>query len=135
MEDKDCAAVFTTGMGEIPVNFKAEENGTYTLGFTNQDVVFSYLHLIDNLTGNDIDLLANPSYCFEAKSTDYASRFNLVFSVCGDADGDNAPFAFINNGNIVIIGTDADAMLQIVDMTGRVLVCSDASHASAISTN
>jgi len=135
MEDKDCAAVFTTGMGEIPVNFKAEENGTYTLGFTNQDVVFSYLHLIDNLTGNDVDLLANPSYCFEAKSTDYASRFKLVFSVCGDADGDNAPFAFINNGNIVIIGTDADAVLQIVDMTGRVLVCRDASHASAISTN
>lgn len=35
---------------------------------------FGYLHLIDNLTDNDVDLLETPSYSFEAKHTDYASR-------------------------------------------------------------
>jgi hypothetical protein len=102
---------------------------------------FNYLHLIDNLTGADVDLLAlrqaqGPmTYTFEAKTTDYASRFRLVFSVCGDADGDDVPFAFINNGNIIIIGAEADAVLQVVDVLGRVLVCRDASNASAISTS
>jgi hypothetical protein len=42
-----------------------------------------YLHLIDNLTGADVDLLQMPEYTFTAKTTDYASRFRLVFSICG----------------------------------------------------
>ena len=98
-----------------------------------------YLHLIDNLTDADVDLLAirqaqessvpfskvgkgnstPATYTFTAKTTDYASRFRLVFSVSGDVDGDNAPFAFINNGNIFVNG---DGMLQVIDMTGRVVV-------------
>ena len=42
---------------EIPINFKAEKNGTYTLTFDTQNLDLDYLHLIDNLTGNDVDLL------------------------------------------------------------------------------
>ena len=40
-----------------------------------------YLHLIDNLTGKDIDFLATPSYTFEGKTTDVISRFKLAFNV------------------------------------------------------
>ena len=128
---------------EQPINFKAEHNGTYTLTFSTENVDFSYLHLIDNMTGNDIDLLSslraersNPepvSYTFTARTTDYESRFKLVFG-CGDANDDNAPFAFINNGNIIITADAGTASLQVVDMMGRVLVCRDASNASPIST-
>ena len=50
-----------------------------------EEVEFSYLHLIDNLTGNDVDLLATPSYSFEAKTTDYDLRFKLVFKACEGA--------------------------------------------------
>jgi hypothetical protein len=32
------------------------------------------------MTGADIDLLQTPSYTFEAKTSDHASRFRLVFS-------------------------------------------------------
>ena len=35
---------------------------------------------------------------------------------CGDAIGDNAPFAYISNGNIVINGTGT---LQIIDILGK----------------
>jgi hypothetical protein len=125
---------------EQPVSFKAAKNGTYTINVNANNLEFNYLHLVDNLTGADVDLLAlrqaqGPmTYTFEAKTTDYASRFRLVFSVCGDTDGDDAPFAFINNGDIIIIGAEAGAVLQIVDVLGRVLVCRDASNASAIST-
>ena len=126
---------------EIPVNFKAEENGTYTLSFSLENMDVDYLHLIDNMTGADVDLLTpagfplykgghgdsnNPqtvSYTFTAKTTDYASRFRLVFYVCEDANDDNEAFAYINNGEIVINEADAlGASLQVVDMTGRVVV-------------
>ena len=121
MDGQDYAVVRSEGMGEIPVNFKAKENGTYTLSLGTEEVAFSYLHLIDNMTGNDVDMLANPSYSFEARTTDYASRFKLVFStICGDADGDNEAFAFYSNGSW-IISNEGDATLQVIDVNGRIL--------------
>ncbi len=89
---------------EIPVNFKAAQNGTYTLTFDTQNLNLDYLHLIDNLTGADVDLLnvnheaviagedpQSPahSYTFTAKTTDYASRFRLVFSAAADETSAN----------------------------------------------
>lgn len=72
-----------------------------------------------------------PSYTFTAKTTDYASRFRLVFATQTDADTDaDAPFAFISNGNIIING---EGTLQVVDMTGRVIRCTDGVH--TVSTN
>ena len=58
----------------------------------------------------------------------------MVFSICGDANGDNdAPFAFISNGNIVITADTQNATLQIVDAMGRMVVCTDGVH--TVSTN
>jgi hypothetical protein len=86
----DYAIVNAEEMGEIPVSFKAEKNGIYTISFNAENVEFGYLHLIDNLTGKDVDLLSTPSYTFDARTTDYESRFKLVFAtICEDADGDN----------------------------------------------
>ncbi len=119
---------------EQPVSFKAAKDGTYTINVNTNGLEFNYLHLIDNLTGVDVDLLVPEpvegpaSYTFEAKTTDYASRFRLVFSVCGNADGDDAPFAFINNGDIIIIGAEAGAVLQIVDVLGHVVRSGDAMN-------
>lgn len=120
VDNHDYAIVSSESMGEMPVSFKTIENGTYTISFNAEEVSFNYLHLIDNITGNDIDLLANPSYSFEAKTTDYTSRFKLVF-VCKDANGDgDKDFAFFSNGNY-IINNDGDATLQVVDMTGHIV--------------
>lgn len=71
--------------------------------------------MIDNLTGTETDLLANPSYRFEAKTTDYASRFRLVFAT-GNATDDN--FAYISNGTLVI-NNEGNAVLNIIDVLGR----------------
>ena len=121
MEGKDYAVVNAEGKtGEIPVNFKAEKNGSYTLSFTSQEVSFSYLHLIDNLTGTDVNLLANPSYSFDAQTTDYAQRFRLVFATGSSVDGDS--FAFINGaGNLSIFGIEGTATVQVMDVLGHVL--------------
>lgn len=119
-------AIVPCRSNEQAVNFKAAKNGNYTLVVNIEGLEMDYLHLIDNLTGNDIDLLVTPNYTFEAKTSDYASRFRLMFSVCGDADGANGkPFAFISNGDIVISGAEANATLQIVDMLGHVIVGTD----------
>ena len=131
-------AVVTSDMDNAtPVSFKAKENGSYTLSVDIANLDLEYLHLIDNKTGDDIDLLQTPGYSFEASTADYAERFQLVYastSVCEDADGDDAAFAFVKGGNIVVVGAEDGATLQIADATGRVVVCSDVAHASSIST-
>jgi len=144
--------------GEIPVSFKAESNGTYTLSFSGNvissefggDVIsseakkskFTYLHLIDNLTGADIDLLSGdcgsesamtaPSYTFTAKTTDYESRFRLVFATEGDGPSTGSgTFAFVDaEGNIIVNGPSTHStgsgttgsgtsILQVFDVLGR----------------
>ena len=120
--NKEYAIVNTEAQGEMPVNFKAAENGTYTLTVNPENVEMGYLHLIDNMTGADIDLLATPSYSFEAKTTDYESRFRLVFAA-NNEDGvstGSTTFAFFSNGSW-IINNEGEATLQVIDLNGRIL--------------
>ena len=100
------------------------------------------------MTGDDINLLSsagfplykggqrhstNPSYTFEAKTTDYASRFRLVYSICGDANGDNETFAYVSNGNIIVNGRGT---LQVIDILGRQHYAKELSTANCqLSTN
>ncbi len=87
----------------------------------------AYLHLIDNLTGADVDLLETPSYSFVGHHSDYEARFKVVFSA-NESDSSEEEFAFINNGNIVVFGADANATLQVIDMLGRVLVSTEGTN-------
>ena len=128
--------VHTVSTNEIPLNFKAAENGTYSIGIETNSLDLDYLHLIDNMTGDDVDLLATnggdamhcvSTYTFEAKTSDYASRFRLVFNA-NDASTGSASFAYVSNGEIVITADASDASLQVVDVMGRVILCSDAKH-------
>ena len=117
----DYAIVNAEAEGELPVSFRAAENGNYTISANADGVSFRYLHLIDNKTGADVDLLQTPTYRFEATTADYTSRFRLVFSAnsdCEDADGD--VFAFFN-GSQWVVSNEGDATLQVVDVLGRVL--------------
>lgn len=117
VEGNNYAVVYSGNVGEVPVSFKAAENGNYTVVLNTENVTFNYLHLIDNLTGADVDLLQNSSYNFNAKTTDYANRFKLVFAT-GVNDDDT--FGFYSNGSW-IINNDGDAILQVVDVTGRIM--------------
>ncbi len=119
VDNNEYAVVYTEEQGEMPVNFKAESNGTYTISFNTENVELGYLHLIDNMTGNDVDLLANPSYSFDARFTDYTSRFKLVYTTATTANNDE--FAFISNNHLMILGVDGQATLKVMDVTGRTL--------------
>ncbi len=118
VEGNDYAVVYTESEGEMPISFKAEENGNYTLNFNAEDVEFAYLRLIDNLNGTETDLLETPTYTFKAKTTDYANRFKLVFATGSSTDSDN--FAFFSNGSW-FINNEGDAILQVMDVTGRMI--------------
>ena len=117
-DNEPLAIVSSEGQGEMPLNFKAYENGSYTLSFGSENASFNYLRLIDNLTGAEVDLLQTPSYTFNATTTDYESRFKLVF--CTGVNDDSDSFAFCSNGNW-IINNDGEAILQVIDVTGRIL--------------
>ena len=129
---KDFAVVCSEDMGTLPVNFKAETNGTYTISLNTEELSFSYLHLFDNMTGNNINMLTNPSYTFDARTTDYESRFKLVF-VCGDAN-DNNDFAFYSNGSW-FINNEGHATLQVIDITGRIIKSECINGCASISVN
>ncbi len=122
-EGQDFAVAYTDGQNELPLSFKAAKNGTYSISIEANSLDLDYLHLIDNLTGADIDLLSTPSYTFETQTTDYASRFRLLFAPATENVNDcDAPFAYTSNGEIVVVGDAGTASLQVVDMTGRVVV-------------
>ena len=111
------AVVSGSNENSLPVNFKAKENGTYTLNIDVENVDMDYLHLIDHKTGDDVDLLVNPNYTFQARSTDYAERFTLVYA---NTTGLEENFAFFN-GSKWVIGNEGKATLQIMDVVGRLL--------------
>ena len=120
MKDQQEMAIVVCNDKEQPVDFKTVKNGTYTITVTVNDIDVDYLHLIDNLTGNNIDLLATPTYTFDARITDYASRFRLMFEPVAEEGTVNESFAFINDGAF-IIANEGVATLQVIDMTGRVI--------------
>ena len=115
---KRLAVANADGLTELPINLRTAKNGSYTLSIETEKLDLNYLHLIDNMTGDDVDLLSTPSYTFNADVNDHEWRFRLVFSNCEDAVDYNETFAYVNNGEIVI---NQEGTLQIVDMMGRVI--------------
>jgi hypothetical protein len=119
-------------VGEIPLSFEAKENGTYTLCFSNKEVSFAYLHLIDNKTGKETDLLTTPAYSFEALTTDYESRFKIVFATGSSTSSDT--FVIYSNGNWVI-NNEGRATLQVIDVNGRLLKSENIDGCANVSYN
>ena len=134
--DKDLA-IFSVDSVEVqPLRFKVKENGSYTMHIEPKGREVEYLHLIDNITGSNVDVLVHPDYTFTASTNDYSSRFKLVFKPdYGIEEFENQNFAFYSNGTIYInnVETQNVASLQIVDMKGRVIYQGDVS--GNVSTN
>ena len=120
--DKDYSILFTEeGTQRVPVWFKTQEDGVYTMTWETYHGNFSSLRLIDNLTGVNYDMLSNDSYTFEASASDYASRFYITFA-CTGVDEENIEhednFAFFDGSEWIINGK---GQLEVIDMMGRVL--------------
>ena len=117
--DADYAVAVLNNRAEVKclnVNFKAKTMGTYTISAKAENNNISYMHLIDRLTGADIDLL-NDSYSFIGSKSDIAERFILRFEATGNGN-DNEIFAFQNGSDIIVNG---EGELQIFDVMGRMV--------------
>lgn len=120
-EDDDYAVVNSNGANSMPVNFKAMANGTYTLS-VDINVDMEYLHLIDNKTGADIDLLVQSDYQFAADKNDNEARFMLVFrSTTGVEENGQQNFCFVKGSNLYFNEDVQNAELSLVDITGRLV--------------
>ena len=144
---KKYAVVPTQCHGELPINFQAAQNGTFTLEFDLENAEMDYLHLIDNKTGVDVDLLAlrpfegpqgpqaqgPASYTFEASKDDYAARFRLLFEANGAMGNDN--FAYYDGSVWMVTGYYDNATLQVVDVMGRVLSSQTVNGSAELNIN
>ena len=120
-----------------PLWFEADEAGTYTLSWETANAEFESLTLVDNITGRVTDMLATSSYTFEANPSQYESRFKIVIGDWKDVeeheDGPSTgsgTFAYQMGDEIIV---DGEGRLEVVDMTGRVIVSRAGVH--TVSTN
>ena len=107
----------------LPVRFKASAEGDYTLRWDLRNGEFGYLHLIDHITGTEVDCLETKEYVFHASPSDYASRFQLVFAPTSvdesvDVAASSSDFAYWSDNAIVVEG---QGQLSLFDLHGRLL--------------
>ena len=72
------------GAASLDLCYEVRHAGRQTLVAQTEGLGLDYLHLIDRLTGADIDLLTTPVYTFEAHPTDHEARFVLLFTKGSD---------------------------------------------------
>lgn len=108
------------GTEKVPVHFKAQEDGTYTLTWSTYNGDFSSLLLVDNKTGVITDMLRADKYTFDASADDYSSRFYITYTVTDvdeNVDGESN-FAYFDGSDWVVNG---QGTLDVVDVLGRTL--------------
>lgn len=99
--------------------FEAKTTGRYTMTI-NPEGEFSYLHLIDKLSGEDIDMLQDNEYSFIGSPGDNLNRFLVRLS--DNANGSSTDieiFAYQSGNDIVVAG---EGELQVFDVMGRMVM-------------
>jgi len=114
----DYAIAFSDRRGEVPVNFRAQETGHYTIIFDSDMDNLSNMSLIDQFEGVTVDLSSTPSYTFMASVADRENRFMIVFKNSEFSDGSDI-FAYQNGSDIIVSG---EGELQVFDLMGRMVM-------------
>ncbi len=102
----------------INLNFKAKTTCKYTLKCTVNGE-FSYLHLIDRLTGDDVDILLEGEYSFIGSSQDNENRFIVRLESNNDPSTSEIEVFAWQNGNDIIV--NGEGTLQVFDVMGRMI--------------
>lgn len=112
------------------LGFEAKTTGKYTLSF-KANGEFNYLHVIDRMTGEDVDMLLEGEYSFIGSPMDNANRFivRLGYLPNHDDNGENI-FAYQSGSDVVVSG---EGELQIFDVMGRMISAQRINGVKAIS--
>ena len=83
--------------------------GKYTISYKAEGL-FSYLHIIDRLSGEDVDMLVEDEYSFIASPNDSDNRFivKLAYNP-GNTASNNDIFAYQSGSDIVVTGSQNPA--------------------------
>ena len=98
------------------LSFEAKTMGKYTLSF-NADGSFDYLHLIDRMTGEDVDMLIEDEYSFISSDNDNADRFIVKMSNNATSNYSVTDVFAWQSGNEIVVKGEGE--LQVFDMAGR----------------
>lgn len=96
------------------LSFEAKTMGTYTISM-NAKGNFSYIHLIDRLTGDDTNLLIE-DYSFIGSPQDNAERFIVKLGYDNGSSTGSETFAYQSGNEIIVNG---EGTLEVYDVTGR----------------
>ena len=135
LEGQNYGLVFVPeGTQKVPVHFRTTEDGTFTMNWQTMHGTFTSLILVDNLTGTRTDMLRNDHYTFNGSVDDYAARFYITFNVTdvNEINGNGEQFAWFDGNDWIVTG---NGVLQVVDVTGRVLTSSRVSGQTRIHLN
>lgn len=109
------------------LNLRVMTTGQYTLSFKAEGK-YDYLHVIDRMTGEDIDMLLNGEYSFIASPSDNDARFIVKLGYNANNSVENNLFAYQNNNDIIVNG---EGELQVFDVTGRMVAT---QHVNGVQT-
>ena len=127
-EDGEYAVVNGSETNIIPVNFKASELGMYKFSVRVDNTNISYLHLIDKVTGEDVDLLIDDTYTFVGTTTEREDRFILRLDYnSSTSEGDI--FAYQNGDDIVVCG---EGTVRVYDLRGRFITSCEVNGVETI---
>lgn len=115
-EDMDYAVVHGFEAGNMQVNFESKHIGEYSFSVNLENADVKYLHLLDKITGDDVDMLNEGYYTFIGSPSDRNDRFVLRFGSTASTISD--VFAYQNGDEIVVNG---EGELQVFDVMGRMI--------------
>lgn len=101
----------------INLGFEAKTMGQYTIS-VKAEGEFSYMHLVDKLTGDDTDMLMENSYTFVGTPGDRLDRFVLRLDYNAGHSTDSETFAYQSGSDIIVSG---DGTLEVYDVLGRLV--------------
>ena len=113
----------TDEMHTVPVRFRTYQDDSFTLTWDVENGSLDELYLVDNITGQTVDMLTHSQYVFEGRTTDFSSRFKLVFgngTVDEPAEGEVIEdiFAYQNEDNLMVT---SEGHFEMYDMSGRLV--------------
>lgn len=100
--------------------FSNKQSGDFTLA-VGGSAQFNYLHLVDYITGEEVDLSEQPTYTFHANGNEYAARFMLIFKQKTGVDESDSlqQFCFVKDGVIYLYKETQNALFVMTDVLGR----------------
>jgi len=110
-DGKDYAIAYSNRRGEMPLHFKANETGLYTIRF---DGDMKGVKIIDKVEDEIINLGDDNEYTFIGSPADRKDRFMLVFSPSTGSQED--VFAYQSGSGVIVTG---NGELQVYDIMGR----------------